>query len=94
MRHIATAYGISLLIILPLSCQRDMAGLACTSCWNVVIDTILVALVAYNALPLIWSRVEEIDLDTATMASTATAASSSTYHHYASSPLDVHNAAF
>jgi hypothetical protein len=36
---------ISLLIILPLSCQRDMANLAFTSRWNVVIDTILVALV-------------------------------------------------
>jgi solute carrier family 38 (sodium-coupled neutral amino acid transporter), member 11 len=80
---------ISLLIILPLSCQRDMADLAFTSRWNVVIDTILVAMVAYNALPLIWSRIVEEDFDMDTMAATTT-----TTHHFASSPLDVHKAAF
>jgi sodium-coupled neutral amino acid transporter 11 len=40
---------ISLCIILPLSCKRDMADLAQTSRLNVFIDATLVALVAYNA---------------------------------------------
>lgn len=40
---------ISLAIILPLSCKRDMADLAQTSRLNVFIDTTLVVLMAYNA---------------------------------------------
>lgn len=40
---------ISATIMLPLSCQRDMAHLAKTSRWNVVIDTLLVGLVALNS---------------------------------------------
>lgn len=40
---------ISLAIMLPLSCKRDMADLAKTSRLNVLIDSTLVALVAYNA---------------------------------------------
>jgi hypothetical protein len=40
---------ISLAVMLPLSCKRDMADLAYTSRLNVLIDTTLVALVAYNA---------------------------------------------
>jgi sodium-coupled neutral amino acid transporter 11 len=45
----ATLVLISTIIILPLSCQRDMANLAFTSRISVVFDTIIVAFVAYNA---------------------------------------------
>lgn len=40
---------ISMITVLPLSCKRDMAALAVTSRANVVIDTALVLMVAYNA---------------------------------------------
>jgi solute carrier family 38 (sodium-coupled neutral amino acid transporter), member 11 len=40
---------ISLAVMLPLACKRDMADLAFTSRLNVFIDITLVALVAYNA---------------------------------------------
>ncbi|GAX12004.1 solute carrier family 38 (sodium-coupled neutral amino acid transporter), member 11 [Fistulifera solaris] len=45
----ATLVLISTIIILPLSCQRDMANLAFTSRISVIFDTIIVAFVAYNA---------------------------------------------
>lgn len=41
--------AISLAVMLPLSCKRDVADLAHTSRLNVVIDAALVALVVYNA---------------------------------------------
>jgi len=40
---------VSLLIMVPLSSQRDMADLAKTSRLSVVIDTLLVAAIAYNS---------------------------------------------
>ena len=39
--------GISVFIVIPLSCQRDIADLAKTSQLNVVFDTIMVLLVVY-----------------------------------------------
>lgn len=45
----AVLFAVSIGIMVPLSSQRDMADLAKTSRLSVVIDSILVALVAYNA---------------------------------------------
>jgi sodium-coupled neutral amino acid transporter 11 len=45
----AILVAVSLSIMVPLSSQRDMANLSFTSRFSVVIDTILVCLVAYNA---------------------------------------------
>lgn len=40
---------ISCCVVLPLSCQRDMADLAATSKMNVLLDTIIVVIVVYMA---------------------------------------------
>jgi sodium-coupled neutral amino acid transporter 11 len=45
----AILVAVSLSIMVPLSSQRDMANLSFTSRFSVIIDTILVCLVAYNA---------------------------------------------
>lgn len=45
----AVLFAVSIGIMVPLSSQRDMADLAKTSRLSVVIDSILVALVVYNA---------------------------------------------
>ena len=48
-RRRAILWVISSLVMLPLSCQRDMANLSFTSRISVVLDLCLVCLVAYNA---------------------------------------------
>jgi len=48
-RQRAVLFLLSIGIILPLSCQRDMARLAKTSSVSVLLDTILVAIVAWQA---------------------------------------------
>lgn len=48
-RSRAVLWVVSSCVILPLSCQRDMANLSFTSRLSVVLDVCLVALVAYNA---------------------------------------------
>lgn len=51
-------FVISLVIMLPVSCQRDVADLAKTSRLNVVIDSLLVLLVAWNA-PF-WMKIQDV----------------------------------
>jgi sodium-coupled neutral amino acid transporter 11 len=55
---------VSAAIMLPLSCQRDMANLAFTSRISVLLDLILVAMVLYNA-PILShrSRLDDSDQD-------------------------------
>jgi sodium-coupled neutral amino acid transporter 11 len=71
----AILVAVSLSIMVPLSSQRDMANLSFTSRFSVVIDTILVCLVAYNApitesleriggISTLFTRDEFIHLDT------------------------------
>jgi sodium-coupled neutral amino acid transporter 11 len=48
-RRRAVLWLISCLVIVPLACQRDMANLSFTSRVSVVLDTILVSMVMYNA---------------------------------------------
>ena len=48
-RRRAVLFIISIMIMVPLSSKRDMADLAFTSRLSVIIDTILVGLVVYNA---------------------------------------------
>lgn len=48
-RQRAILWLVSCLVVLPLSCQRDMANLAFTSRISVVLDLLLVTMVVYNA---------------------------------------------
>ena len=49
---------ISITIMLPIACKRDMADLAQTSRFNVIVDTLLVGLVAFTS-PIWYSKNSE-----------------------------------
>jgi solute carrier family 38 (sodium-coupled neutral amino acid transporter), member 11 len=44
---------ISFCVVLPIACKRDMADLAITSRFNVLIDTLLVLLITITSIPII-----------------------------------------
>lgn len=64
---------ISISIMLPIACKRDMADLAQTSRFNVLVDTLLVGLVAFTSPIWYSNRIDGIDGDASNATSEITA---------------------